>query len=403
MSLATASSAAELAAPRLIRPTPYASVTEPLTFWWTEVTGADAYIFQIRNAAADAGQVVVNEKVTEPRFTASSLPAQPLWWRVRAVASSGASGPWSPARRFELGAPPLAASVFAVTLTPPAVSGGSPSAGLVTLTAPAPADGATVSLATSDDSTATVPHHVVVRGRSRSAAFTVKTAPVPEKRSVRISAVSREVTRTASLTVSPPPPPAYLAGFALHPATLAGGNASQGTVTLTEAAPAPEGVVIQLATDDETLAEVPASVAISAGERATTFAVKTARVTLSKSVTIAAALGEVTKSAALRLTGSATLGPLPAPVLERPAERQRVAHADPVLFGWSEVIGAVSYTIQVDSSSTFATAALVTRTAPASVVRVGPLARRAFWWRVRANDPYGVPGRWSPPRPFSVD
>jgi hypothetical protein len=403
MNLARASSAADLAAPRLLRPTQFAGVTEPILFQWTEVTGAAAYIFQIRNRATDAGQALVNERVTEPRFTASSLPAGALWWRVRAVDSSGAFGPWSLPRPLDTRPPPLAASVFAVTLTPLAVSGGSSSEGLVTLPTPAPAEGATVSLSSSDDSAATVPRHVVVVGGAKSAGFTVKTAPVEEKRLVRISAGSREVTRTANLTVSPPPPPAYLAGLALNPVTLAGGNATQGTVTLTEPAPAPQGVVVQLATEDESLADVPGSVKVPAGERAISFAVKTARVTLPKSVIISAALGEVTKSAALRLTGSATLGPLPAPVLLRPAERQRVGRSEPVLFDWTGVIGAASYTIQVDTSSTFATAALVTRTVPASVVRVGPFARQGFWWRVRANDAYGVPGRWSPPHPFSVE
>lgn len=403
MNLAAASSAADLAAPRLLRPAANASVIEPITFQWSEVTGAAAYSLQIRNARASAGRVVVSEKVAGPRFTAGALPAQPLWWRVRAVDASGAPGPWSAARRFEPRSPPPAASVFAITLTPPAVSGGSPSEGLVTLTTPAPEGGATVSLATSDTSTATVPHHVVIAAGLKSAAFSVKTAPVPEKRLVRISAESLEATRTVTLTVTPPPPPAQLASLTLNPATLAGGRASQGTVMLTEAAPAPKGVVVQLAADNETLADVPAAVTVSAGQRAATFAVKTARVTLSKSVTITAALGGVTKSAALRLTGSATLGPLAAPALARPAERQRVGHADPVLFGWSGVAGAVSYTIQVDRASTFATEALVTRTVPASEVRVGPFASQAFWWRVRANDAYGVPGRWSPARPFSVD
>jgi len=185
--VAQSGSGADLAAPRLIRPAPYASVSEPITFQWTEVNGAAAYGIEIRNAPANAGQVVVSEKVTEPRFTAGALPARPLWWRVRAVGSSGAPGTWSPARRFEPRSPPLAVSVFAITLTPPAVSGGYPSEGLVTLTIPAPAGGATVSLSTSDNSTATVPHHVVVTAGSKSAAFSVKTAPVPEERSVRVS------------------------------------------------------------------------------------------------------------------------------------------------------------------------------------------------------------------------
>jgi len=68
MSLATAGNAAQsgsgadLAAPRLIRPAPYASVSEPITFQWTEVSGAAAYGIEIRNAPANAGQVVVSEK-----------------------------------------------------------------------------------------------------------------------------------------------------------------------------------------------------------------------------------------------------------------------------------------------------------------------------------------------------
>jgi hypothetical protein len=78
-----------------------------------------------------------------------------------------------------------------------------PAAVMVTLTAAAPAGGASVSLSSSIPAVASVPPSVTVPARATSATFSVTTAQVTATTSVTISAGLGGVTRTASLSVVP--------------------------------------------------------------------------------------------------------------------------------------------------------------------------------------------------------
>jgi len=97
-----------------------------------------------------------------------------------------------------------------------------------------------------------------------------------------------------------------LAGFALNPASLVGGNTSQGTASLTSAAPS-GGALVTLSSSNTSAATVPASVIVPAGAFSVTFTVSTASVTASTSLTISGAFGGATRSATLTVT------PPPAP------------------------------------------------------------------------------------------
>lgn len=88
-----------------------------------------------------------------------------------------------------------------LTLTTSSLVGGNTTQGTVTLTGPAPASGATVSL--SDDSAAVgVPASVLVPSGSTSASFTITTTTVSASTTATISATYGGVTRTAPLTVT---------------------------------------------------------------------------------------------------------------------------------------------------------------------------------------------------------
>ena len=109
-------------------------------------------------------------------------------------------------------APPLLQSM---TITPSSVSGGTNATGTVFLSAPAPAGGISVTLATSNRAVATVPGIVSVPGGQTSANFTVTTFPVTNNTSVTITAfydttVSANVTVTAG---APPPTPSPTPGL----------------------------------------------------------------------------------------------------------------------------------------------------------------------------------------------
>src|SRR5260370_15680371 len=79
---------------------------------------------------------------------------------------------------FELSPPPASVSLSSISLNPPSVTGGNPSTGTVTLSAPAPTGGAQVALSSSNTTAATVPSKVTVAAGATSASFTVSTSAV---------------------------------------------------------------------------------------------------------------------------------------------------------------------------------------------------------------------------------
>ncbi|HEX6683413.1 MAG TPA: SBBP repeat-containing protein [Candidatus Limnocylindrales bacterium] len=94
----------QLPAPSLLSPGNDARF-EPgttITFDWSDVAGAASYTIQIDNNDNISSPFVAAATVTASQFTASGLPTQRMWWRVRAIDSNGNPGSWSPARRFEL-------------------------------------------------------------------------------------------------------------------------------------------------------------------------------------------------------------------------------------------------------------------------------------------------------------
>jgi hypothetical protein len=103
-------------------------------------------------------------------------------------------------------------------------------------------------------------------------------------------------------TPPPPPPPAVsLVSVTLNPTSVQGGNASQGTVTLSDAAPA-GGSVVTLASSNTAVAGVPASVTVPAGAASATFTVATNTVTSTTTATITGTFNSVQRSATLTIT-----------------------------------------------------------------------------------------------------
>ena len=103
-------------------------------------------------------------------------------------------------------APPTAVRVASLTVTPASVTSGTSASATVTLSAAAPAGGATVTLSSSS-AAATVPPSVTVPAGSSTATFTVTTQTVTTSTALTISASLGGVTVTASLAVTPPAPP----------------------------------------------------------------------------------------------------------------------------------------------------------------------------------------------------
>jgi len=193
------------AAPTLVAPANAATVAQPVTLDWSDVTNATSYEVQVDNTSTISAPFVANPTVTVSQATLSGLPAQQLWWRVRARNAAGAAGPFSSTRSFTpQGAPPGPASLSALSVSPSSVTGGNGATGTVTLTAGAPAGGAVVALSSSNTTVASVPASVTVAGAATSATFAATTVAVGASTPVTITATYNSVARTATLTVNPP-------------------------------------------------------------------------------------------------------------------------------------------------------------------------------------------------------
>jgi hypothetical protein len=189
---------------------------------------------------------------------------------------------------------PLLPNASSLTLNPTSVTGGAQSStGTVTLSGPAPAAGAQVTLSSSN-AAASVPASVTIPAGSDSTTFTISANPVAASTVATIFASYDGVTPSASLTVRPP----SVSSLMLNPTSVTGGaQSSTGTVTLSGPAPA-GGAQVRLSSGNGA-ARVPSSVTIPAGSASATFTVSTSIVLISTSATISASYNSTTQSATL--------------------------------------------------------------------------------------------------------
>ena len=189
---------------------------------------------------------------------------------------------------------PLLPSASSLALNPTSVTGGSQtSTATVTLSGPAPAAGAEVTLS-SNNAAASVPASVTVPAGSSSTTFTVNTSPVAVSTVTTIFASYDGVTPSASLSVTPP----TVSSLTLNPSSVVGGvGTSTGTVTLS--GPAPAGGAQVMLSSDNSAASVPPSVIVPAGSTSATFTVNTSVVLVSTSATISASYNNTSQSATL--------------------------------------------------------------------------------------------------------
>lgn len=192
-------------APTLLSPATDARVAQPITFDWSDVANATSYEIQIDNSKNFSAPLTFTQRVNVSQATVTGLPAQRLFWRVRAFNSAGVAGPFSSSRRFTAQAASTTspASLSVVSVSPTSVVGGSTAQGTVALTGGAPSGGALVSLSSANPSVAAVPSSVTVAAGASSATFAVTTSAVAANTSVVITATYGGVSRTTTVTVTP--------------------------------------------------------------------------------------------------------------------------------------------------------------------------------------------------------
>jgi hypothetical protein len=198
-------------------------------------------------------------------------------------------------------AAPAPASLSSISVNPTSVMGGNSSTGTATLSGPAPSGGAQVALSSSNSTVASVPSSVTVAAGATSATFTISTSAVTASTTISISAIYGGATRSASLTVTPaPPPPPTLSSLTLNPSSVIGGmEYSTGTVTLT--GPAPAGGAQVFLSSSNGAASVPSSVTIPAGSGSANFRVNTSGVLVSTSANISATYNGTTRTSTLEI------------------------------------------------------------------------------------------------------
>ena len=179
-----------------------------------------------------------------------------------------------------------------ITITPNSVVGGAGASLALSLTYPAPAGGAAITL-TSDNPAAALPATVTIPAGQTTATVPVTTSAVSVTVAVNISAAYGTVTQKTALTVKA----ALLEGLTLTPSTIIGGGTTVGTLTLGSAAP-DSGLTATLTSSDPSAAP-PASLFIAPGALSASFLLPTVRVSSATTAKITATLSGTPQSATL--------------------------------------------------------------------------------------------------------
>jgi hypothetical protein len=223
-----------------------------------------------------------------------------------AVTITGSYGGATRSATLTVAAPSNGAAVAAVTLTPSTVVGGSTQAVRVqvSLDQPAPPEGATITLSSSDPNVVRLPPSLGIASGGTSGFADFTTAAVSTATQVTVGAAYGGSTQSAVLSVNPAPAAAVtLSAVTVNPTSVTGGTAAQGTVTLSGAATS--ATVVNLSSSSAA-AGVPASVTVPVGASSAGFSINTTSVTSSTSVTLSAVSGGVTRSATLTVNPAAT-------------------------------------------------------------------------------------------------
>jgi hypothetical protein len=200
-----------------------------------------------------------------------------------------------------------APALSSLSLSPATVQGGATASATVTLTALAPAGGAVMSLTSSNTAAVTVPATLTVPAGSTSATTSsVATSAVSATTTSVISATYNGITRTATMTVTAPAPPAPSATLdtvSLSLVSVQGGSTASATVTLTAPAPS-EGAVVAFSSSNTAAVTVPATMTVPAGvtSRVVPTFVSTSPVSATTTSVISASYNGVIRTATMTVT-----------------------------------------------------------------------------------------------------
>ena len=188
-------------------------------------------------------------------------------------------------------------AVSALTLSPATFPGGcQSSSGRVTLSAPAPAGGTVVTLA-STNPVAVIPASVTVPAGQTRASFPITAPAVSSLQTGTVTATAGGQSRSATLKVRP----IGVLSLVLAPNPVTGPARVEGSILL-ECAAAPGPITVQLTSSDRTVAwPNVSSIVIPAGATTGRFTVSTSDVNATRWVDIKAAAGGISKAVRLEV------------------------------------------------------------------------------------------------------
>ena len=205
--------------------------------------------------------------------------------------------------RVDVPSGPQAASLM---IDPAVVTGGNPSTGIVTLTAPAPAGGTSVPLSSSHAQYASVPSSVLVPAGSTTATFPIATSAVPFPFDVTIEAVST-INASRKLALRTPGP--RMTSFTLSASTVSAGAPLTGTITFSgPIPPAPfpaTGDAVVTVKSTHRAVGLSSIVMVPIGQTSATFNIGVRNVPTTTTLELIAAYDDVVLRAPLTVTGSA--------------------------------------------------------------------------------------------------
>jgi hypothetical protein len=252
-----------------------------------------------------------------------------------------------------------------------------------------------------------LPSAVTVSAGTTATAVQIVPSSVSTPTVVTIFITGNGVTVSADLLVDPegtPPPPPTLSSVAVSPSTVSAGTTAMGTVTLPNPA-GTDGVVVSLSSRVPASASMPESFTVPAGATSASFPVSTFPGFPNSTTTVLLTASNVNTTVSTSITvvtGGGTSSPLSAPALLTPSSDARLSRGSIVAFDWTDVAGAVSYTIQIGSKDNFPSPLITSQTVTSSQTSIPGLPTQTMWWRVRANASDGTNSAWSTVRRFEL-
>ncbi len=197
-----------------------------------------------------------------------------------------------------------AGSIGALTINPDTVRDGASTTGTVSLAFADP-DPTVVRFFSSDPSVAQVPVSITIPAGQTTGTFTITTNAAAPPTIVQImGATPDNISRTHNLSVNPATPSGpTLTSVSFVPTSVVGGQNATGTVRFS--APMTQGAVVQLASSNPAVAQVPQETVVNANASTGTFNLSTAPVSSSTSVTVTASWFGVTRTATITVTPGA--------------------------------------------------------------------------------------------------